>query len=76
MLYFQEIVRQRGIRTSVISTPREVAIGCGLSLRFDMKDAPAVIDAARAMNPGSLVGFYMLERNGTKFTVKPMPTQF
>ncbi len=76
VLQFQEMLRQRGIRTSVISTPREVAVGCGLSLRFDMNSAPTVVDIARAMKPDSLVGFYTLEKTGAKLIARPMPTQF
>lgn len=76
VMHFQEMLRQRGIRTAVISTPREVAVGCGLSLRFDMNNARTVVETARALNPDSLVGFYMLERQGSKLVAKPMPTQF
>ena len=75
-LHFQELLRRRGIGTTVISTPREVAVGCGLSLRFDMRDARVVVETARAAGPDSLVGLYILERRGGKFAASPMPTQF
>ena len=76
VMQFQNALRAKGIRTSVISTPREVAIGCGLSLRFDLADAKKVVDLARSMRPDTLVGFYTLEKSGMKFVAKPMPTQY
>ena len=39
---FDAALRRNGIRSQVISTPRDVSIGCGLSVRFDLRDAPAV----------------------------------
>lgn len=76
VMQFQNTLRRLGIRTSVISTPREVAVGCGLSLRFDLSDAKAVVEQAKKTRPDTLVGFYTLERNGVKLVAKPMPTQF
>jgi hypothetical protein len=76
VLHFQDLLRRRGIRASVISTPREVAVGCGLSLRFELSQAPTVVEIAKSLKADSLVGFYTLERVGGKLTARPMPTQF
>lgn len=76
VLQFQDMLRRRGIRTTVVSTPREIAVGCGLSLRFDLQQAQQVVDLARAMRPDSLVGFYALERVGNRVTARPISIQF
>ena len=50
----------------VIATPREVAIGCGLSVRFDLAQTPQVMQVYRRLNPGALIGFYRVEGYGTR----------
>lgn len=42
----------------VISTPREVATGCGLSVRFDIADTPTVKAVVRRTQPTHLIGLY------------------
>lgn len=58
MFHFASALERAGIRTQVISTPREVQVGCGLSVRFDLRDADRVMDVYRRYNPGNLIGFY------------------
>ena len=57
-------LRRAGVRSQVISTPRDVSIGCGLSVRFELKDTKAVLDAYRQSRPGNLIGFYQVTRSG------------
>lgn len=59
---FERLCRRDGARVQLITTPRDVSVGCGLSLRFDMGDYPtvrAVYDRAR---PSNLIGFYRVMR--------------
>ena len=58
VLRFAGALERSGIRTQVISTPREVQVGCGLSVRFELGDAGRVMDVYRRNNPGNLIGFY------------------
>lgn len=58
VLRFAGALERSGIRTQVISTPREVQVGCGLSVRFELGDAGKVMDVYRRNNPGNLIGFY------------------
>ena len=62
VMRFDSALRRAGIRSEVISTPREVALGCGLSVRFDLQDARAVMDVYRHMPAGNLIGFYQVAR--------------
>ena len=34
VLRFEDALRRAGLSVGVVSTPREVAMGCGLSVRF------------------------------------------
>ena len=64
VMRFDSALRRAGISTQIISTPREVSIGCGLSVRFDVRDARAVVDVYRRAQPGNLIGFYQVSWQG------------
>lgn len=64
VMRFEAALRRAGIRAQVISTPRDVSIGCGLSVRFDLRDAAAAQQVYRQTRPGNLIGFYRVERTG------------
>ena len=38
VLKFETALRRAGIRVSIITTPRDVAVGCGLSVRFEVEN--------------------------------------
>ena len=66
VLRLEDALRRAGLDAGVISTPREVAMGCGLSVRFSLADWPHVIAIYRRLNPGALIGFYRVENYGTR----------
>lgn len=66
VLRMEDALRRAGLDAGVISTPREVAMGCGLSVRFDLRDTPQVMQIYRRLNPGALVGFYRVEGYGSR----------
>ena len=66
VLRMEDALRRAGLSAGVISTPREVAMGCGLSVRFDLSDYPQVVSLYRRMNPGALIGFYRVDHYGTR----------
>ena len=57
VLRFEDALRRAGLSVGVISTPKEVAMGCGLSVRFELTDFPQVAALYRRLNPGALIGF-------------------
>ena len=62
VMRFDSALRRKGLRVNIISTPRDVALGCGLSVQFDLSDTPAVLETYRQSRPGSLIGFYRVDR--------------
>jgi len=54
----------RDIRVEIITTPRDVSIGCGLSVRFELDDLSRVQAIYRQLQPSNLIGFYRVERRG------------
>ena len=63
VLRLEDALRRAGLDAGVISTPREVAMGCGLSV---LADTAKVLAVYRRLNPSALVGFYRVDDYGTR----------
>jgi len=66
VLLLESALHRDGLQASVMTTPRDVALGCGLSVRFRLEDADAVLRAIKAQRPTNLVGVYRVEPSGTR----------
>lgn len=66
VLRLEEALRRAGLTAGVISTPREVAMGCGLSVRFELAQFPQVLAQYHRLNPGALIGFYRVDGYGSR----------
>ena len=66
VLRFEDALRRAGLPSGVVSTPREVAMGCGLSVRFELRDFPQVAALYRQLTPAALIGFYRVDGYGTR----------
>ena len=66
VLRLEDALRRAGLPAGVISTPREVAMGCGLSVRFELSQFPQVVSVYRRLSPGALIGFYRVDHYGTR----------
>ena len=72
VLRFEDALHREGIPCGVMTTPRAVALGCGLSVRFDMENADRVRAVLRMQNPGNLIGLYRCEYDGARLRVSPL----
>jgi len=63
VMRFESALRRGGVKGQVISTPRDISIGCGLSVRFELSDAAAVYEIYRQVRPSNLIGFYQVTRD-------------
>ena len=63
VMAFEEALKARGMKASIVTTPRTVALGCGLSVRFEEKDTPRVKALYQALGLGNLIGFYRVTRD-------------
>lgn len=55
---FEQLLRRAGVPASIVTTPRSITVGCGLSVRFRLEDAVDVMDVYRYHKLGNLIGFY------------------
>lgn len=61
VMRFENALRREGLLARVVTTPREVAMGCGLSVRFDLNDLSSVKSTLKRENPGNLIGLYRVD---------------
>ena len=73
VLRFEDALRREGIPSGVMTTPRAVALGCGLSVRFDIENAQRVRSVLQRENPGNLIGLYRVEQIGGRPAITPLP---
>ena len=72
VLWFEQILRRHGVPVSVISTPRDISMGCGLSARFPLNRADDARRALREVNTLNLIGLYRAEYDGNRLRVSPL----
>ena len=73
VLKFEGALRRGGVQVEVITTSRDVSVGCGLSIRFELTDADKVMEIYRQLRPSNLIGFYRVERlNGQRTVTRPL----
>ena len=75
VMAFEELLKGRGMAASIVTTPRAVALGCGLSVRFEEKDTARVKALYQALGLGNLIGFYRVTRDQSgRATGRPLHT--
>lgn len=70
---FEGALRRSGVKVEVITTPRDVSVGCGLSIRFELNEADHVMQVYNELRPSNLIGFYRVERTqGQRTVTRPL----
>lgn len=73
VMAFEEALKQHGVKADIVTTPRAVALGCGLSVRFEERDFARVKALYLALGLGNLIGFYRVTRDVSgRAAVAPM----
>lgn len=66
VMRLNDMLAREGVSARIVSTPREISAGCGLSVRFELKDAAHVKRVANALRPANMIGLYQIEREDGK----------
>lgn len=66
VLRLEAQLKRDGVPCAVVSTPREVALGCGLSVRFDLADLDRVRRALTRVPAQGLIGLYQVHAYGPR----------
>ena len=71
VLRFEAALNRQGIPARVVTTPRDIAMGCGLSVRFPVESLPELRRALLTQNTSNLIRLYRAEYDGTRLRVRP-----
>jgi len=64
-LMLESALRREGVNARMISTPRDVALGCGLSVWFPLEQQAVVRRVVSQTRPTNMVGIYRVDtQNG------------
>ena len=69
---FANLLKSYGVNVMIISTPRQINVSCGISVRFNQNEiekARAIL-ARRKFN--TFAGFYLVKQVGTELKVVPI----
>ena len=69
VMRLDQSLRRAGVKTDIVSTPKAVAIGCGLSVRFDEGDLHRVRPIVNQENTSTFLGFYRVIHTGGRVLV-------
>ena len=69
VLRYEAVFRRMGVPVRVISTPRGISMGCGLSVRFPIEYLAQARGALAAVNSENLIGLYRAEYDGNRLMV-------
>ena len=65
-----EIFTLNGVPSKIINTPREVTVGCGISVRFDEAFLAKAKMLVNRYPQTSFVGFFRVFISGSKYVAK------
>ena len=63
-------LKKRGIASAIISTPREISLGCGISVKITPQDAGRAAELARSLHSDAFMGVYIVYQEGGKEVVE------
>lgn len=72
VLRFDDELRRAGLVTHMITTPRAISMGCGLSVRFDRRALPIAMEIYRAHPIANLIGFYEAQQEQNRIQIQPI----
>ena len=76
VMAFERTLKAAGVKASVVTTPRAVALGCGMSVRFETADLGRVRAALPGTAMSNLIGLYSVEHDAMGRTiVRPVHSQ-
>ena len=63
---FNKEMKQIGAICTLVSTPRQAGVGCGLSVKFKKANSPYALKILRFGGYQTFAGFYEVNANGIK----------
>lgn len=69
---FEAALKRRSVECKLINTPHEIGMGCGLSVKFNLKDVGTVLALCDSMHQTALIGVYEANWEGDRLVCRPI----
>ncbi len=69
---FANLLRSYGVSVMIISTPRQINVSCGISVRFGIEDLDQAKQIIARRRFDSFGGFYLIKQVGANLRVVPV----
>lgn len=66
---FQDRLRRNGLAVSIVNTPRQASLGCGLSVKFSGGDLEIIKNILTTESYHSFGGIFFVTGNGNNLSV-------
>lgn len=67
---FADMMKKSGLYNEIVSTPREISLGCGLAVKINQKDIESARIIINRYYYENFSGFYKVIENGFRREVK------
>ena len=69
---FSEALRKGGVPSTLVNTPRDLSLGCGISVRVESRFTSKVQNLLLETDKHSYLGTYKLMKSGNKTVAVPL----
>ncbi len=66
VMSFNDIMRQQGYQSKLVSTPKEAHIGCGISAEISKSNVGVALKIIKKAGFSSFHGIFLIERQGNR----------
>lgn len=69
-LVFSQLLKSYGVRNSVVNTPRQVSVSCGVSVKIDANSLETAQNLLKRRQFNSYAGTFVIYQSNDGFSVK------
>ncbi|MDD4110934.1 MAG: DUF3343 domain-containing protein [Clostridia bacterium] len=69
---FASLLKSYGVRVMIISTPRQINVSCGISVRFNPDDIERARSILTRRKFNTFAGFYLVKQVGVRLKITPL----
>ncbi len=69
---FANILKSYGVNVMIISTPRQINVSCGISVRFNPNEIEKAKGIISRRKFNTFAGFYLVKQVGSGLKISPM----
>ena len=69
---FANLLKSYGVNVMIVTTPRQINVSCGISVRFSYNDLETAKNLLSRRRFDSFGGFYLVKQSGANLRIAPI----